>query len=147
MNTQQTTDTFQLVTRSERLLADTVTPVSIYLKIRDRYENPILLESSDYHSSDNSFSYICCQPIASFSVSQRKVTQVLPDGNKDEFVVENPQEIIGMLTEFASRFQSEEHDYRFTTNGLFGYMAYDAVQYFEDIDLSSDEKSQYNIPE
>ncbi|MEM9831749.1 MAG: anthranilate synthase component I family protein [Bacteroidota bacterium] len=147
MNTDLSSSIFRLTTRSERLLADTVTPVSIYLKIRDRYENPILLESSDYHSSDNSFSYICCQPIASFSVSQRKVTQVLPDGNKEETVVENPQEIIGMLTEFASRFQSEEHAYRFTTNGLFGYMGYDAVQYFEDIDLSSDEKSQYNIPE
>jgi len=147
MNTDLTPDDFPLTTHSERLLADTVTPVSIYLKIRDRYENPILLESSDYHSSDNSFSFICCQPIASFSVHRDTVTQVFPDGTKESQMLENPQDAVELLTQFAGRFKSEENDYRFTTNGLFGYMAYDAVQYFEDIDLSSDEKSHYNIPE
>ncbi len=147
MNTQPNSDTFQLVTRSERLLADTVTPVSIYLKIRDRYENPILLESSDYHSSDNSFSFICCQPIASFSVHQGTVSQHFPDGSDNSTSVENPQEVVEMLAQFAQRFESEENDYRFTTNGLFGYMAYDAVQYFEEVDLSSEEKTHYNIPE
>ncbi|WKN41191.1 anthranilate synthase component I family protein [Tunicatimonas pelagia] len=147
MNTQSPPNTFRLVTRSERLLADTVTPVSIYLKIRDRYENPILLESSDYHSSDNSFSFICCQPIASFSVNQRTVTQVFPDGTKDSQSVENPQAVVEMLAQFSQRFESEESNYRFTTSGLFGYMAYDAVQYFEEIDLSSDEKTHYNVPE
>ncbi|MEM9676315.1 MAG: anthranilate synthase component I family protein [Bacteroidota bacterium] len=147
MNTDLTPNVFTLTTRSERLLADTVTPVSIYLKIRDRYENPILLESSDYHSSDNSFSFICCQPIASFSVHQKTVTQVLPDGTKENQSLDNPQDAVELLTQFAGRFKGEENDYRFTTNGLFGYMAYDAVQYFEDIDLSSDEKSHYNIPE
>ncbi|MGD1893864.1 MAG: anthranilate synthase component I family protein [Cyclobacteriaceae bacterium] len=147
MNTDLTPNVFTLTTRSERLLADTVTPVSIYLKIRDRYENPILLESSDYHSSDNSFSFICCQPIASFSVHQKTVTQVLPDGTKENQSLDNPQDAVELLTQFAGRFKGEENDYRFTTNGLFGYIAYDAVQYFEDIDLSSDEKSHYNIPE
>ena len=147
MNTQSNSDAFQLLTHSERLLADTVTPVSIYLKIRDRYENPILLESSDYHSSDNSFSFICCQPIASFSVHKKVVTQQFPDGSDDSQSVENPQEVVKMLAQFAGRFQSKENDYRFTTNGLFGYMAYDAVQYFEEIDISSEEKSDYNIPE
>lgn len=147
MTTASTPDVFQLTTRTERLLADTVTPVSIYLKIRDRYENPILLESSDYHSSDNSFSFICCQPIASFSVHQGAVTQSFPDSSKKTQNLENPQDAVALLTKFASRFRSENTDYRFTTNGLFGYMAYDAVQYFEDIDLSSDEKTHYNIPE
>ncbi len=147
MNTQQTSDAFQLVTRSERLLADTVTPVSIYLKLRDRYENPILLESSDYHSSDNSFSFICCQPIASFSVNQGVVSQHFPDGSNNSQSVENPQKVVEMLAQFAQRFKSEENNDRFTTNGLFGYMAYDAVQYFEEVDLSSEEKTHYNIPE
>nr|WKN34870.1 anthranilate synthase component I family protein [Tunicatimonas sp. TK19036] len=147
MITESTSDVFALTTRSERLLADTVTPVSIYLKIRDRYENPILLESSDYHSSDNSFSFICCQPIASFSVHQGEVTQSFPDGSEQTSTLENPQDAVQLLTDFAGRFRSENFDYRFSTNGLFGYMAYDAVQYFEDIDLSSEEKTSYDIPE
>ncbi|MFZ0491096.1 MAG: anthranilate synthase component I family protein, partial [Salegentibacter sp.] len=56
---------FKLNTTYKKLLADTLTPVSVYLKLRDKYPNSLLLESSDYHASDNSFSYICCNPIAS----------------------------------------------------------------------------------
>lgn len=55
---------FQLQTTYKQILADTITPVSVYLKVRDRYPNSILLESSDYHANDNSFSYICFNPIA-----------------------------------------------------------------------------------
>ena len=50
---------FSLYTYHKKILADTITPVSIYLKIRDKFPNSILLESSDYHANDNSFSYTC----------------------------------------------------------------------------------------
>ena len=56
---------FELKTHYKKILADTISPVSVYLKIRDKFPNSILLESSDYHGNDNSFSYICCNPIAS----------------------------------------------------------------------------------
>ncbi len=72
--------TYTLKTNHRKLLADTITPVSIYLKLRDRYANPILLESSDYHSSNNTFSYICCEPIATFSVKAQQLTRQFPDG-------------------------------------------------------------------
>ncbi|MBT8234943.1 MAG: anthranilate synthase component I family protein, partial [Bacteroidia bacterium] len=55
---------FTLETHVKKILSDTLTPVSIYLKIRDTFPNSILLESSDYRASDNTFSYICCNPIA-----------------------------------------------------------------------------------
>ena len=66
--------TFNLYTHYKKILADTITPVSIYLKIRDNYPNSILLESSDYHANDNSFSYICFNPIASIKVENVKAT-------------------------------------------------------------------------
>src|SRR3954469_24326545 len=59
--------TYRVVSRHKRMLADIITPVSIYLRIRDRFLNSILLESSDYHGSDNSFSYIAFDPVARFS--------------------------------------------------------------------------------
>ena len=59
---------YPLQTSYKKILADTITPVSVYLKIRDRFPGSILLESSDYHANDNSFSYICCNPIASIRV-------------------------------------------------------------------------------
>lgn len=143
----QQAQTYRLITQHQKLLADTITPVSIYLKIRDRYDNPILLESSDYHSSDNSFSFICCQPMASFSVKQAKVLQRFPDGKTLETQVENKQDVVKLLSGFAASFQAEATDYKFITNGLFGYMAYDAVQYYEDIDMPEDKAQDYHIPE
>ncbi len=148
--TATTTDkTYHLLTRQRKLLADTVTPVSIYLKLRDKYENPVLLESSDYHSNDNSYSYICCEPIASFSVKNNEVYQQFPDGTENTITLENKQDAVGLLTKFAESFRSDEalDHHKFISNGLFGYMAYDAVQHFEDIDLEKDDPSYYDIPE
>jgi anthranilate synthase component 1 len=68
-------------TSSKRLIADVVTPVSIYLKLRDKFANTILLESSDYHAADNSYSYIACNPQASFSLKKNVVTMNFPDGS------------------------------------------------------------------
>ena len=64
---------FKLKTLHRTLLADTITPVNIYLKLRDVYAGSILLESSDYHGDENSLSFICCDPIASFKAQQDEV--------------------------------------------------------------------------
>ena len=74
--------TYNLKTYSRKILADTITPVSVYLKVRDRFPASILLESSDYHANDNSFSYICCNPIAWISVEQNTIRRVYPDGSQ-----------------------------------------------------------------
>ena len=65
--------TYKLNTNFKQILADTMTPVSVYLKIRDKFPNSILLESSDYHGNENSFSYICFNPIASIKVENQKI--------------------------------------------------------------------------
>ena len=70
---------YQLKTDYKKILADTITPVSIYLKIRDKYPNSILLESSDYHGNENSFSYICCNPIASITLIDGEIIESYPD--------------------------------------------------------------------
>jgi anthranilate synthase component 1 len=143
-----TLKSFSLKTNYKQLLADTVTPVSIYLKLRDKYIKSILLESSDYQGSENSFSYICCQPISSFKVQKKMVRITYPDGSVINKELQKKSEVVQLLSNFSKTFTSDnEHDFKFINNGIFGYMAYDAVQYFEDIDFSENENHPYQIPE
>jgi anthranilate synthase component 1 len=72
---------YKLKTSYKRLLSDTTTPVSIYLRIRDIFPNSILLESSDYHSRENSMSYVCCDPIAGIRLDEQELYITYPDGD------------------------------------------------------------------
>ena len=132
---------YNVKTRYKKLLADTITPVSIYLQLRDKYVNSILLESSDYHTASNSFSYICCEPVASFKINQGMVTQKFPDGTTETFGLEDRKDAVKALQRFAGRFEAENQGFPFITNGLFGHIAYDAVSYFEDIAIQPQEKA------
>ncbi len=130
---------FQVNTRYRQLLADTVTPVSIYLKLRDKFVNTLLLESSDYHGNENSFSYICCQPVARFEVSGNQIFEQFPDGSDVTIPITERSQVLDALETFAKSFQKSTSDkFPFIHNGLFGYMSYPAVQYFEDITLKDD---------
>ncbi|WP_290697865.1 anthranilate synthase component I family protein [Lacinutrix sp.] len=136
--------TFSLYTNYKKILADTITPVSIYLKIRDKFPNSILLESSDYHANDNSFSYICFNPIASIKVSGDTIEQTFPDGSSHR---NRTKDVPKMIHKFTKRFKvNSEKDFKFINNGIFGYTSYDAVKYFEDIDISKKPNS-LDIPD
>ena len=138
--------TYKLKTHYKKILADTLSPVSIYLKIRDKFPNSMLLESSDYHGNDNSFSYICCNPMASIKIHGNTLTKVFPDSTKESYRVEN-NEVTSEIHQFTTQFETENnHEFKFINNGLFGYTSYDAVKYFETIDIASKENS-IEIPE
>ncbi|NNE76906.1 MAG: anthranilate synthase component I family protein, partial [Pricia sp.] len=132
---------YHLKTNFKRILADTITPVSVYLKIRDRFPNSILLESSDYHANDNSFSYICCNPIASIKIENETVLEQYPDGKSVQTEIDNTTDVVEIIHDFSQRFETENNNFKFINNGLFGYMAYDAVRYYESIDLTKKAKS------
>ncbi|WP_396193698.1 anthranilate synthase component I family protein [Flavobacterium sp.] len=127
--------TYQLQTHFKQILADTITPVSVYLKIRDKFPNSILLESSDYHASDNSFSYICCHPIASIKLENNILSQSFPDGTSSSITLNPDTNVIKELETFVGRFKPKPNNFKFINNGLFGYIGYDAVQYFEKINI------------
>lgn len=138
--------TFSLYTHYKKILADTITPVSIYLKIRDKYPNSILLESSDYHANDNSFSYICFNPIASIKVDNDVIEQTYPDGSSKTNNAQNIS-VTEEIHKFTKRFKvNSEAKFKFINNGIFGYTAYDAVKYFEDIEISKKPNS-LDIPD
>ncbi|WP_273567729.1 anthranilate synthase component I family protein [Maribacter halichondriae] len=132
---------YKLETHYKKILADTITPVSVYLKIRDRYPNSILLESSDYHANDNSFSYICCNPIASIKVENETVVRQFPDGKIESLAIKTETDVVQIIDEFSQSFESKNNGFKFINNGLFGYMAYDAVRYYEDVEISKKDNS------
>ncbi|HSP40498.1 MAG TPA: anthranilate synthase component I family protein [Gillisia sp.] len=130
---------YTLRTTYKKLLADTITPVSVYLKIRDKYPNSLLLESSDYHASDNSFSYICCNPIASLKIENNLLKESFPDGNSTETSISSELHIPTAIQNFSAKFKSQDQGFKFINNGLFGYIAYDGVKYFENVTISRKE--------
>jgi anthranilate synthase component 1 len=133
---------FSILTTHRKRLADTITPVSIYLQIRDRFSNPILLESSDYHGHENSFSYICFNPLATFSFNAGRVTESLPFGESMTYEVSQEDFLMDSLRAFGRKFDVSPDNLKFSSNGLFGYIQYDTVAYFEDIELKNTTPNQ-----
>jgi anthranilate synthase component 1 len=138
---------YKLYHTHKQLLADTVTPVGIYLQLRDKYPNCILLESSDYHGNENSFSYICCDPIGGFELKDQVISQYFPDGTEQQIHLEDRREVVNHLQQFINSFYVRNNPYNFINNGLFGYMAYDAVTYYEDIEFRPKETAYPELPE
>ena len=131
---------YKLVTHAKKLLADTLTPVNIYLKIRDVFAGSILLESSDYHGHENSLSLICCDPIASFQVKGDQLEIRYPDGAVKKEMLSSAGQVTNRLEDFRNSFEADsEVQSKFNSSGLFGYIAYDAVRFFEDITISQKE--------
>ncbi len=138
---------YTIKTRTRQLLADTITPVSIYLRIRDVFPNSLLLESSDYHGNENSYSFICLKPIAGFEVENGNVTETYPDGSKQVSTLSRHGQFKERFREFLQRFEQVPGQDKVAVNGLFGYTAYDAIRHFEQIGLSAKPVQEQQIPE
>lgn len=137
---------FALISQHKKILADTLTPVSAYLKIRDEYPHSLLLESSDYHANNNDFSYICCNPIASIQLKNDQLETVFPDGTIESITADETVDVPKKIQAFAQRFQCDTLPYKFVTNGLFGYIAHNAVDKFEHLTLDTTKKD-LDIPD
>lgn len=136
--------TYKLQLRSKKLLADTLTPVNVYLKLRDVFAGSILLESSDYHGHENSLSMICCDPIASFEATGKNVEMRFPDGLTRKEQINAIGTAVQLLEQFRDSFKFEELPPKLPVAGLFGYTSYDSISYFEDITIN---KRENLIPE
>jgi anthranilate synthase component 1 len=124
--------TFKTISKTQ--IADTVTPVGLYLRFRDKYANSLLLESSDYHSKEESFSFICIDPILSMKVDQDQFT-ISQKGKTIERNLIN-QNFYELFEGFTNLIDLECDAELKSFNGLYGYTTYDCVQYFENIQLN-----------
>jgi len=124
----------EINTSCKRILADVFTPVGIYLRLRDRFRDTILLESADHHSSENSWSFICINAIAGMEIiSADKAEFKLPGQKPEKIELKNTDYVPKLLWDFMEKFDAktpDDKEGRFA-QGLFGYTAYDAVQFFE----------------
>ena len=130
----------------KKIISDTITPVSIYLKVRDQFPNCILLESSDYQINSNNYSYICFNPIAHIKVKNNTISYLYPDQKTQEIKISENDKISDFIHHFTSIFETTNYNFKFISNGLFGYIAHEAVERFESINLNK-EKNDLNIPD
>ena len=126
------------------MLADVHTPVGIYLRLRDRFRDTILLESADFHTQDNSYSFIGINAIAGIEIRNMGLVEYKMPGQKPEkLAIKGVKQVPELLHDFLKRFDvqpAKEKAVR-ASQGLFGYFTYDGVQFFESIKF----KAQDNV--
>lgn len=136
----------KLFVKTKKMLADLQTPVGIYLKIRDLYTNSVLLESSDYHGTENSYSYIGFSPIGGISVNNFIITENYPEGSQIKTNVIDKMTVANRFDTFLKSFTIQENGNKPIINGLLGYTSYESIQYFEDIKLNARQTTPGSMP-
>ena len=144
---EENNKSIQLTQIWEKKLADIHTPVGLYLKLRDRFPQTLLLESADYHGKENAISFICLEPWAEFKVENGK-GHIQIGANKEEFdVKKNRKDLISGLEGFLSRFKKANTPApSVMTQGAFGFMSYDSLPFFEDIELKDKQNKIQDFP-
>ena len=141
-----TTQQIHLRTHIKKQLADMVTPVSVFLKVRDHYTQPVMLESNDFSSAEDCFSYIGLQAIAEIQVKNGLISTMLPDGETSSIPVIDVNTVPDALQHFAQQFSVEQDTPYPVYNGLFGHVGFDGVQYFDTLKFDSS-KRKFDIPD
>lgn len=136
---------FNYHTATRRILGDLHTPVETYLKLRDLYAESALMESSDYHDSNNSRSFIALDPIASISVGHGSALMRYPDGTSENAVISDAFRVEDAFRRFLDRFAVEGE--RRECCGLYGYTTFNAVRYFENIPVKDSTQERNDAPD
>lgn len=136
---------FHYTIKSIALPGDLSTPVSTYLKVRDLFAQSALMESSDYHGSENNRSFIGLEPLASFSVSHGKAIMLYPDKTEHQVDITDSYSVSDAFDDFIKMFSVEGNDSAYC--GLYGYTSFNAVRYFEHIDVKDSKESKNDAPD
>lgn len=138
-------ETFNYQTATRTILADLYTPVGVYMRLRDSYPQSVLMESSDYHEASNSRSFIGINPLASVSVSHGRAVCTLPDGSRTERRLSEDYRCDQAINDFLARFKvtgdMAEHC------GLYGYTAFNAIRYFEPVEVTDETAERNDAPD
>ncbi|WP_217604963.1 anthranilate synthase component I family protein [Chitinophaga sp. GbtcB8] len=139
--------TIQVRTRSKQMLADVYTPVGIYLRLRDKFPGTVLLESTDYRASENSFSFICVKPIAGIEVTSTSNFEFkYPNLPVERKQLKNKENVLDELQQFLNQFSFSGQVPLPVVRSLFGYTTFDAVQFFETIEFNKQKPNGNTIP-
>ncbi len=136
-------------TKVKKMLADVFTPVGIYLRVRDKFRDTILLESTDNHVAENSYSFIGINAIAGIEITDTKSIEFkLPSQQPERVAINKTNEVPNQLWNFMNRFEMVETSEKAAkfAQGLYGYTTYDAVQFFDAVHLSTANRQPSTIP-
>lgn len=142
---------FNYHTTTKRLLGDLYTPVSLYMRLRDLYPQSMLMESSDYHGSENAKSFIGIDPMASIQVAHGTLTMTFPDGSsvKRDIPMENSDKpklaVAKAMNDFLGSFHVEGEGCQYY--GIFGFTSANAVRYFENIPVKDTIMERNDAPD
>lgn len=142
---------FNYHTTTKRLLGDLYTPVSLYMRLRDLCPQSMLMESSDYHGSENAKSFIGIDPMASIQVAHGTLTMTFPDGSsvKRDIPVENSDKpklaVAKAMNDFLGSFHVEGEGCQYY--GIFGFTSANAVRYFENIPVKDTTMERNDAPD
>jgi len=131
-------------TISKKQLADTVTPVGLYSKIRDKYANSLLLESSDYHSKEESYTFLCADPIVTLKADKNEFTYSYKGKQLDSKEIN--RDFYSIFEDYKSMVEVDCDKSVKSFNGFYGYISYNSIQYFETIKLKA-KKALSEIPD
>ena len=136
---------FKYHTASRKILGDLITPVSAYLKVRDAYPQSALMESSDYHGGENAKSFIAVHPIGSVSIEHGMGICRYPNGDVTETPVNESFTSANLINQFIASFDITGPDSNYC--GLYGYTSFNAVRYFENIDVKDETQTKNDAPD
>ena len=136
---------FNYTTTSKTILADLYTPVGVYMRLRDLYPQSALMESSDYHDSNNSRSFIGIEPMASVAIGHGVATVTYPDGSTFQHEVNKEYRSDKAIHQLIDHIQVSGDDASIC--GLFGYTSFNAVRYFEDIPVKDETQQKNDAPD
>ena len=138
-------ETFKYTTTSRTILADLYTPVGVYMRLRDLYPQSALMESSDYHDSNNSHSFIGLNPIASVAIGHGIATVTYPNGSTFQHEVNKTYRSDKAIHQLIDHIEVNGEDAK--ACGLFGYTSFNAVRYFEDIPVKDETQAKNDAPD
>ncbi|MCB0563154.1 MAG: chorismate-binding protein [Phaeodactylibacter sp.] len=133
-------------TKVHRFLADTVTPVTLFLKARDHFSEPVLLENNDFRSKEDCYSFLGFEVLGSFQVEQGRVRETFPGAPNRERPVEDIHTVPDAMQAFLQRFDVHYDTPYKGFNGLIGYTGFDGVQYFDTLEFEP-EKRKFKLPD
>ncbi len=130
---------------TKTILADLHTPVSVYLKMRDLSAQSVLMECSDYHAATNSRSFIALNPLGYVSVAHGLVEMKFSGGESKSAEISNEYRCEDAITEFLDKVKVEGDGSQYC--GLYGYTSFNAVRYFEQIDVKDETLEKNDAPD
>ena len=136
----------QIKARFIEMLADMHTPVATYMKVRDHYYNPVLLESNNFQSAEECHSFIGLDALFTFEVKQgaiRLYGDGMPTVHKQ---LTEEYTVAAALQDFVGNIEVSYEAAFDGVNGLFGHTNFDSVQYFDSLNFDA-KKRKMDLPD